>query len=103
MEIDEAPAPPPVLSQPEIVDAAIAKVLEIIPDVQPDYLRMICDKYYPEYQQRVHEAVLHALFEDPKYPKVPSGLSLFWKLNMANLSLGTTGGPEETEENPRAS
>ncbi|KAF8300413.1 hypothetical protein DL93DRAFT_2122285 [Clavulina sp. PMI_390] len=73
-EIQEIPAPvvaPPEPPSPEaIIDAAIAQILEIIPDVEPAHLKKLCEQYFGEYHGELHQAVLHTLFENPNYPKV---------------------------------
>jgi E3 ubiquitin-protein ligase RNF216 len=51
-------------------DIYIAQVLEIIPDVQPDHILMLIQKYLPAFGDSVVQNVLHVLFEDPAYPKV---------------------------------
>ncbi|KAF9468244.1 hypothetical protein BDZ94DRAFT_1154032 [Collybia nuda] len=48
----------------------VARVLEIIPDVEPDHLLALVTKLAPSLQDGVVEHVLHELFEDPAYPKV---------------------------------
>lgn len=62
------PADPAPLINP--VDKAIALVLEIVPDVQPEHLLKLVTENLEKFGDNVHEAVLHALFEDPAYPKV---------------------------------
>lgn len=53
------------------MDAAIALVLEIVPDVQPEHVSKLIQEHLEAYGvTKVHEPVLHALFEDPSYPKV---------------------------------
>ncbi|KAG6856665.1 hypothetical protein H0H87_002042 [Tephrocybe sp. NHM501043] len=51
-----------------------ARVLEIIPDVEPEYLLALITQNttaHPEHPvSTIVELILHALFEDPKYPKV---------------------------------
>ncbi|KAG5635251.1 hypothetical protein H0H81_011937 [Sphagnurus paluster] len=53
---------------------AVARILEIIPDVEPDHLLALVTNYFIEHPNQglevVVEQILHALFEDPKYPKV---------------------------------
>jgi E3 ubiquitin-protein ligase RNF216 len=70
------PAPPeptpPVQPPPEVdpIDTYVAKVLEIIPDVQVDYLLGLIVQHLPSSQERVVETVLYHLFENPTFPKV---------------------------------
>ena len=66
----------PLTGTPKVeddLDTALARVLEVIPDVEPDYVMEMCRKHATEYKGRVHEAVLHGLFENSNYPRV--GLS----------------------------
>jgi len=49
----------------------LARVLEIIPDVEPDHLaRLINNALVKHGSARVLEHVLHGIFEKPNYPKV---------------------------------
>ncbi|KAJ6490170.1 hypothetical protein DFH09DRAFT_1208883 [Mycena vulgaris] len=48
----------------------VAQVLEIIPDVDPEHALSLVKHHYPESRDRVVELVLHALFENPAYPKL---------------------------------
>lgn len=48
----------------------LAQVLEIVPDVQPEFALSLLSKHLPDYQDKVLEPVLHSLFEDPSYPKI---------------------------------
>jgi len=74
---DAQPIDPPVSVQvlePEIeVDTTttyVSRILEIIPDVEPDHVLDLITKSAPTYGAQVVEHVLHILFEDPTYPKV---------------------------------
>ncbi|KAF8064103.1 hypothetical protein FPV67DRAFT_1782451 [Lyophyllum atratum] len=53
---------------------AIARILEIVPDVEPDHLlSLVINQMLARPDQNVGDVVehiLHGLFEDPKYPKV---------------------------------
>ena len=51
-------------------DVYVAHVLEIIPDVLPAHVLTLIERHYPQFKDRVVEPVLHALFENPDYPKV---------------------------------
>ncbi|KAJ6623544.1 hypothetical protein B0H10DRAFT_1786528 [Mycena sp. CBHHK59/15] len=62
--VDNFPSPPP-----DPIPGYVAQVLEIIPDVDPDHAFSLVQQNFPEFQERVLETVLHALFEDPIYPK----------------------------------
>jgi hypothetical protein len=74
---DVQPAePPPAV---EIVDHVpeadpistyVARVLEIVPDVEPDYLLDLVTQNITTQGDQVVEHVLHGLFENPTYPKV---------------------------------
>ncbi|GLB44121.1 putative in Between Ring fingers [Lyophyllum shimeji] len=69
----EAGQPVPV-SDPDPQSTVMARVLEIVPDVEPDWLLALVTKHMLEHPDQdvptVVEHVLHALLEDPKYPKV---------------------------------
>lgn len=68
MDIDDSPVNVEPRDNP--LDSALAKVLEVIPDVTPDYARMMCERFIPEFGQSAFVHVLNNLFEDPAYPKV---------------------------------
>jgi TRIAD3 protein (E3 ubiquitin-protein ligase RNF216) len=63
--VDNFPSPPP-----DPIPGYVAQVLEIIPDVDPEYALSLIRQHYPESRDQVVEPVLHALFEDPAYPKL---------------------------------
>ena len=52
------------------LDLALAEVLEVIPDVTPDYARMLCERFIPEFGQGASAPVVNLLIENPGYPKV---------------------------------
>ncbi|KAG6837047.1 hypothetical protein H0H93_015618 [Arthromyces matolae] len=60
--------------EPEPHSTVTARVLEIIPDVEPDYLLAMVAKHFIDHPENntatVTELILHALFENDKYPKV---------------------------------
>ncbi|KAG5641929.1 hypothetical protein DXG03_003955 [Asterophora parasitica] len=60
--------------EPDPQSTAMARILEIIPDVEPEYLLSFVTKYMLEHPDQmlemVVEQILHALFEDSTYPKV---------------------------------
>lgn len=62
-----AVAGPSVPADPLI--AYTARVLEIVPDVDPAHLRTLLEKHTAD-SEDVVQHVLHALFEDPTYPRV---------------------------------
>lgn len=62
----EPPAPAPL----DPVDVYIARVLEIVPDVQPTHVLALVEQLMQSQPDNVVEFVLHALFENPSYPKV---------------------------------
>ncbi|KAK0443954.1 uncharacterized protein EV420DRAFT_1017265 [Desarmillaria tabescens] len=47
----------------------LAQVLEIVPDVEPNYAQELIAKNLPTFGDKVVETVLHSLFEDTSYPK----------------------------------
>ncbi|KAG8216970.1 hypothetical protein J3R82DRAFT_7275 [Butyriboletus roseoflavus] len=75
---DAAPAHPP-LPRPEPaapqapladpIDEYIVRVLEIVPDVQPIHAHALIEQVMQSQPGNVIEFVLHALFENPSYPK----------------------------------
>ncbi|KAJ7509982.1 hypothetical protein B0H11DRAFT_1957067 [Mycena galericulata] len=64
--VDIENLPPP----PDPIPGFVTQVLEIIPDVDPEYALSLVRQHYPQSQDQVLEPVLHALFEDPAYPKL---------------------------------
>ena len=76
--VDEIPEELPqpihddVLPPPDVdpMDAYVARVLEIIPDVQPAHVVSLLEQLVQTHQDDVVEVVLHNLFEDPTYPKI---------------------------------
>ena len=50
-------------------DVYVAQVLEIIPDVLPAHVVSLIEQHYPSFGDKVAEAVLHTLFENPDYPR----------------------------------
>ncbi|KAF9234720.1 hypothetical protein BU15DRAFT_52263 [Melanogaster broomeanus] len=61
-----APAPPPV----DPIGECVARVIEVVPDVQPAHVLGLVEQFSATQPGNVVEFVLHALFEDPSYPKV---------------------------------
>ncbi|KAF8907296.1 hypothetical protein CPB84DRAFT_298608 [Gymnopilus junonius] len=75
--VPPAAAPIPVAKpipepEPEVDPAsrAVAQVLEIIPDVEPEYLLGLVQGHLPNFGQQTAEHVLGQLFEDGGYPRV---------------------------------
>jgi E3 ubiquitin-protein ligase RNF216 len=69
--VDPVPNPEPI----DIFTLALANVLEIVPDVQPDHVTVLVHSYLDGEGGRMApallvEQILHQLFEDPDYPKV---------------------------------
>jgi TRIAD3 protein (E3 ubiquitin-protein ligase RNF216) len=52
------------------MDTYVARVLEIIPDVQPTHVLSLLEQNVEAHQDGVVEVVLHAIFEDTNYPKI---------------------------------
>ena len=50
-------------------DAYVAQVLEIVPDVLPTHVFSLLEQHFLNHKEQVVEFVLHALFENPDYPK----------------------------------
>jgi TRIAD3 protein (E3 ubiquitin-protein ligase RNF216) len=66
------PPEPPAEAQPT-TDACVARVLEIVPDVEPAHVLGLTEHFTHNpvnAGQNVLELVLHTLFENPNYPKV---------------------------------
>ena len=67
---------PPELAVPEAhppvdpIDEYFVRVLEIVPDVQPAYALELIGQFMHSQPDNVVQFVLHALFENPSYPKV---------------------------------
>ncbi|KAJ7685299.1 hypothetical protein DFH06DRAFT_969243 [Mycena polygramma] len=61
--VDDLPSPPP-----DPVPGYVQRVLDILPDADPDHVLALVRQHHS--QDQVVETVLHALFEDPAYPKV---------------------------------
>jgi hypothetical protein len=68
LDIDDSPVNEE--SQASPLDIALAKVLEVIPDVTPDYARVMRERFIPEFGESASVAVLNVLVENPGYPKV---------------------------------
>ncbi|RDB24555.1 hypothetical protein Hypma_008324 [Hypsizygus marmoreus] len=60
----------PTLSPEDVLSLAVARVLEVVPDVEPDHLTSLIQKFMPTHPNDLVDHVLHTLFEDPAYPKV---------------------------------
>lgn len=67
--------PGPELEPVDASTFALAKVLEIVPDVQPDHVTALLHSYLDRDGELMPpsllvERILHELFENPDYPKV---------------------------------
>lgn len=62
------------LDEPEnedgIVSSYMAQVLEIIPDVAPEYLLALIMQLYPQHRKETIDLAMQIIFEDDQYPKV---------------------------------
>lgn len=69
----EPPPPEPAVPQApapvDPIDEYIVRVLEIVPDVQPTHALALIEQFMQSQPGNVVEFVLHALFENPSYPK----------------------------------
>lgn len=66
------PSEPPAEAQ-DPTDACVARVLEIVPDVEPAHVLKLAEHFIHNpvnAGQNILELVLHSLLEDPNYPKV---------------------------------
>lgn len=52
------------------VDGFLAQLLEIVPDVEPDYARSLLIQEYDTHGKGAMDVVLHSLFESTSYPKI---------------------------------
>ncbi|KAK0499446.1 hypothetical protein EDD18DRAFT_852256 [Armillaria luteobubalina] len=68
---DEDPVPLGIGASTTLTAAdPLAQVLEIVPDVEPNFAQELIAKNLPTFGDKVVETVLHSLFEDASYPKV---------------------------------
>ncbi|KIK93205.1 hypothetical protein PAXRUDRAFT_829200 [Paxillus rubicundulus Ve08.2h10] len=75
---DAAPPEPPtpkapLVVPPPVVDPVgeyVVRVIEVVPDAQPAHILGLVEQFMNTQPRNVVEFVLHALFEDPSYPKV---------------------------------
>lgn len=79
---DKDPTPPPLHSRPatpqpalsvlpvDPTDAHLARIIEVVPDVQPVHALGLVERFIQSNPEHVVELVLHAIFEDPSYPKI---------------------------------
>ncbi|KAJ7343378.1 hypothetical protein DFH08DRAFT_872523 [Mycena albidolilacea] len=65
IDIDNLPSPPP-----DPIPGYVERVLDVLPDALPEHVLELVKQHYPQSREQVAETVLHALFEDPAYPKV---------------------------------
>lgn len=64
------PAAPKAPAVVDPIDEYVVRVLEIVPDVQPTHAVGLIEQFMQSQPANVVEFVLHALFEDPSYPRV---------------------------------
>ncbi|KAK2467968.1 hypothetical protein APHAL10511_000263 [Amanita phalloides] len=57
-------------SEEDIVSLYVAQVLEIVPDVAPDYLLALIKQLHPHRKDDLINTAIQMLFEDTQYPKV---------------------------------
>lgn len=57
-------------SEESLLSRYIALVLEIVPDVAPDYLLALIVQLYPQHKDETVGLAIQMLFEDGQYPKV---------------------------------
>jgi E3 ubiquitin-protein ligase RNF216 len=74
-DVDEAMLPPvlepslDMVLDSDPVSDYMARVLDIVPDVEPDHLTALVVNAITVHGSGALERVLHVLFEDPKYPR----------------------------------
>ncbi|KAI6027044.1 hypothetical protein EDC04DRAFT_175483 [Pisolithus marmoratus] len=61
---------PPSLAPVDPMDEYVARVTEIVPDVQPAHVLSLVERAMQTNPNTVVELVVHALFEEPSYPKI---------------------------------
>lgn len=71
MDVD-APPPPPTqtTNSAESINVYLALVLEVVPDVEPQFARDLIEGLIARDAENIGEQALHRLFEDANYPKV---------------------------------
>jgi E3 ubiquitin-protein ligase RNF216 len=57
----------------DVYSQYVARVLEIVPDVKPEYAMELVQSCHERFGDGVMEPVLHALFENNSYPKIETG------------------------------
>ncbi|KZW03026.1 hypothetical protein EXIGLDRAFT_636660 [Exidia glandulosa HHB12029] len=68
-QVPAEPVPGPAQPEVEVVDP-LARVLEIVPDVDLEHAQKLIDAHIATYgPEKVVQPVLHLLLEDPSYPK----------------------------------
>ncbi|KAG9309994.1 hypothetical protein JVU11DRAFT_10028 [Chiua virens] len=72
VDVHPLPEPPaPQLPAPiDPFDDHLVRVLEIVPDVQPAHASLLIEQFMQSQPVNVVEFVIHALFENPSYPKM---------------------------------
>ncbi|KAK7020526.1 hypothetical protein R3P38DRAFT_2970000 [Favolaschia claudopus] len=65
IDVEKLPSPPP-----DPIPGFVERVLDVLPDALPEHVLGLVRQHYPQSGDQVAEVVLHALFEDPAYPKV---------------------------------
>ncbi|KAF8626497.1 hypothetical protein AX17_006551 [Amanita inopinata Kibby_2008] len=66
---DGQPSPEPERDE-DILSSLTARVLEVIPDVDPEYLFALTTQSYPKNKENTVNLVLQMLIEDSNYPRV---------------------------------
>ncbi|KAJ7172366.1 hypothetical protein C8R46DRAFT_992489 [Mycena filopes] len=65
INVDHFPSPPP-----DPIPGYVQQILDVLPDALPEHVTTLVRETHPEAGEQVVERVLHALFEDPSYPKL---------------------------------
>jgi len=64
------PQPAPSVLPVDPTDGHLARIIEVVPDVQPVHALGLVERFIQSNPEHVVELVLHAIFEDPSYPKI---------------------------------
>ena len=65
-----APAASGASQKVDPIDGLFAQLLEVVPDVDPDYARALLTQEYDTHGTGAMEVVFHSLFESTSYPKI---------------------------------
>ena len=64
------PPPAPHAAPIDPIDTYVASIIEVVPDVQPAHAFELVERLMQSQPEHAVELALHAIFEDPSYPKI---------------------------------